>query len=169
MLGWLALRQIDRTPEEYTGERLARLGLGLGIVLGLLGGGWTLFGGSEVPPGYAVLDWADLQPDVNVRDQVVPPSALKLSDDTKNVYVRGYILPGRRHVDVTTFYLCRTSDMCRFATPNTKSTDLIRIELKGDLKIDYTTQQIGVGGRFHAETDYVKGTPYTIDGNYVYH
>ncbi len=174
LLGWLGLRQIDRMPEEYTGERLAKTGLILGAVFGLLGGGWLWFGGSEVPPGYQVLDYADLQPDPNVRDQIVPPGALKLSDDKKNVYVKGYILPGRRQVEVTNFFICRTSDMCRFQSSEKKSSDLIRIELKGDLKIDYTMQQIGIGGLFHAETDFVHGTsktpqtPYTIEGNYIY-
>ena len=63
--GLKALGQIDRLPEEYTGRRLAKIGIGLGAGLGILLSGWLIFGGSEVPTATRCSNWADLEPDPN--------------------------------------------------------------------------------------------------------
>jgi len=165
--GFRALGQIRRLPEEYTGQPLAQIGRGLGIGLGILLSGWLIFVGSEVPHGYQVLEWADLTPDSNGK---IPETAAKLADPNKWIYVRGYILPGRKTLQLTEFSICSTSDQCRFTYKANRPTDLIHIELMGDKTINYTTRQIGVGGRFHVDENYMSnGTqPYRLEGNYVY-
>ena len=60
--GWKALGQIDRMPEEYTGQPLAKTGIGLGAGLGILLSGWLIFGGSEVPHGYQEIELPILSP-----------------------------------------------------------------------------------------------------------
>ncbi len=166
--GLKALGQIQRAPEEYSGQRLARLGIRLAVVLGISLSGWLTFGGSEVPHGYQVLDYADLEPDPNKKEERVPASALALSDNKTKVYARGYIVPGRRQLRLTEFSICRTSDQCRFANKSNRPTDSIHIELTGDRTIDYTSHQIGVGGIFHVDLDSPHGTPYSIIADYVY-
>lgn len=162
--GLKALGQIERLPEEYTGQRLAKIGIGLGAGLGLLLSGWLIFGSREVPHGYQVLDYAALEPNTNER---VSSAAQELSDKKTKVYVRGYILPGRRQLRLTEFSICRTSDQCKYVMKQAyRATDLIRIELTGDRTIDYTTHQIGIGGIFRADKD--SPTPYSIQGDYVY-
>src|SRR5271165_4421329 len=47
--GWEALGQIKRAPEDYSGEGLAKVGIGLGAGLGILLSGWLIFGNNEVP------------------------------------------------------------------------------------------------------------------------
>ena len=103
-------------PEEYTGRWLAKIGIGAGAGLGILLSGWLLFFGNEVPHGYQVLDWSDLEPDPNDKHEAVPATADKLDDPNKKIkiYVRGYILPGRRQMQLKEFSVCRTSDQCRF-------------------------------------------------------
>ncbi len=166
--GLKALKQIERLPEVYTGQRLAQVGIGLGAVLGILLSGWLVFFGGGVPHGYQELNWADLEPDPNKKNEPVPSSALELSDKKTKVYVRGYILPGRRQVRLTGFSICRTSDQCRFANKvGYRPTDLIRIELTGDRTIDYTTHEISVGGIFHVDLDSLNGTPYSIQADYL--
>ena len=101
--GLKALGQIDRLPEVYTGRRLAEIGIGLGAGLGILLSGWLIFGGGEVPHGYQELNWADLEPDPNKKNERIPETAYDLANsaDTSKkikVYVRGYILPGRRQL-----------------------------------------------------------------------
>jgi hypothetical protein len=163
-----ALDQIERLPEEYTGQRLAKIGIGLGAGLGILLSGWLIFSDNEVHPGYQRLNWADLEPDPNKKTELIPPSALELSDKKTKVYVRGYILPGRRVVQLSDFFICRTSDQCRFSSQmGYRPTDLIRIKLTGDLTIDYTTHEVGVGGIFQAD-DKNPHSPYCIEGYYVY-
>jgi hypothetical protein len=166
--GLKALGQIRRVPEEYSGQRLAKVGIGLGAGLGILLSGWLIFGGSEVPHGYQELNWADLEPDPNKKNEVVPSSALELSDKKTKVYVRGYMLPGRRQLRLTEFSIVRTSDQCRFAIKANRPVDLIHIELTGDRTIDYTTHEIGVGGVFHVDLErpFPHGTPYSITGDY---
>ncbi len=167
--GRKALRQIQRLPEEYTGRRLAKIGIGLGAGLGIALSGWLIFGASEVPHGYKLLDWADLEPDPNNKHELVPSAALELGDPNKKtkVYVRGYIVPGRRQTRLTEFSICRTSDQCRFALKQGyRPTDLIHIVLTGDRTINYTTYQIGVGGFFLADKD--APTPYSIQADYLY-
>ena len=167
--GLKALGQIERLPEEYTGQRLAQIGIGLGAGLGILLSGWLIFFGNEVPHGYQVLDYADLEPDPNKKNERVPSSALELSDKKTKVYVRGYMLPGKRQMRLTEFSICRTSDRCRFANKTGyRPTDLIRIELTGDRTIDYTTRQIGVGGIFHVDLESLSGTPYSIQADYLH-
>jgi len=168
--GLKALGQIDRLPEEYTGRWLAKMGIGLGAGLGIVLSGWLLFFGSEVPHGYQVLDWADLEPDAS-KHEAVPPAAMALGDPDKKikVYVRGYIVPGRRQVQLTEFSICRTSDQCRFVNKlGYRPTDLIHIELTGDRTIDYTTHQVGLGGVFRVDPECPNGTPYHIKADYIY-
>ena len=162
--GVKALAQIERVPEEYTGRRLAQAGIGLGAAFGILLGGWLIFVASEVPHGYQVLDWADLEPDPKNQHEIVPSSAFELND--KKVYVRGYILPGRQQLRLKEFSICRTSDQCRFATKTNRPIDLIHIELMGDRTIDFTTHQIGIGGIFHVDDKPLNGKFYGIKGDY---
>ena len=167
--GMKALGHIERVPEEYSGRRLAQVGIGLGAGLGILLSGWLIFFGSIVPHGYQVLNWADLEP--NDKHEIVPPTALELADPEKKikVYVSGYMLPSRQQTGLTEFSICRTSDQCRFASQlGYRPTDLIHIELTGDLTMDYTTHEIGVGGLFHVDLGSLKGTPYSVKGDYVY-
>lgn len=165
--GVKALGQIDRLPEEYTGRRLAQVGMGLGAGLGIVLAGWLIFVGNEVPHGYQVLEYADLEPDPKIKNEVISKAAEELSDKKTKVYVRGYIVPGRRQLGLKEFSICRTSDQCRFANKQGyRPSDLIRIELTGDRTLDYTTHQIGVGGIFHADRD--SPTPYSIQGDYLY-
>lgn len=166
--GWKALGQVQRAPEEYSGQWLARFGIRLGVVLGITLSGWLAFGGSEVPHGYKVLDYADLEPNPENKQEPIPAAALELSDKKTKIYARGYILPGRQQVRLKEFRICRTSDQCRFANKTNRPTDLIHVELAGDRTIDYTSHQIGVGGIFHVDPESGKGTPYTIIADYVY-
>ena len=161
--------QIERVPEEYTGQWLAKIGIGLGVGLGIVLGAWLLFFRSEVPHGYQVLDWSDLEPDPNNKTEPIPATALALSDKKTKVYVRGYIIPGRRQVQLTQFSICRTSDQCRFAnTMGYRPTDLVYMELTGDRTIDYTAHQIGLGGIFRVDPQFSNGTPYHIQVHYIY-
>ncbi len=166
--GLKALGQIERAPEEYTGRRLAKVGIGLGAGLGILLSGWLYFVGNEVPHGYQVLDWASLEPDPKNKSEMVPSKALELSDKKTKVYVRGYMLPGRRQLQLKEFSICRTSDQCSFAQKTNRPVDLIHIELTGDRTINYTTHQIGIGGIFRVDIPPLSGTPYSIQADYLY-
>jgi hypothetical protein len=165
-LGRRALKEIARTPEEFTGENLAWIGIGLATVFTLLGGGWLLSARArEVPFGYQKVDYAELQPDPAAGDQVVPATASDLND--KKVFIKGYIVPGRQQVGLRRFRLCPTNGVCTFCIPNPKPTEIIQVTLSGDLTTDYTTQLIGIGGRFHVDPDDPHHLPYSMDADCV--
>jgi hypothetical protein len=168
-LGYRAIKAIDRTPEEYTGKEMAQAGIVLGV-FSLLAGSVTLaIFRSEVPSGYEVIDYSDLEPNAGKVGDMIPEKAYKMSDDKTRVYIKGYILPGRRQAGLKEFSICRTADMCRFGVPSTKKRELIRVKLTGDLTIDYTTEIVGVGGVFHVEPYDPNGMPFSIEADYLYH
>ena len=109
------------------------------------------------------MDYTELQPDLSVADQKVPPAIMDL--DGKKVYIKGYMIPARQQVRLRKFLLCPTNGVCTFHFPNPKPTEIIRIELCGDLATDYTTQLLGVGGKFHVDPDDPHGMPYTMDAD----
>jgi hypothetical protein len=173
--GRKALRQIQRMPEEYTGRQLAQAGIWLGAGLGIGFGGWLLLGGNEVPHGYRVLDYAELEPDPNIKGQTTSNAAQELSNNKTKVYVRGYMLPPQRGqwTGLTKFSICRNSDMCKFQSmggmTSARPEDQIHIELTGDRTINYTSSQIGIGGVFSIDNDQQPQPYYVIKGDYIYH
>ncbi len=161
-LGWRALKRIARTPEEFTGVELAWTGIGLSAFFLLAGSGWLLFRrASEVPYGYQRIEYAELQPDQTVEGQVVPPGTKDL--DGKKVFIKGYMYPGRQQVHLRWFLLCPTNGVCTFCLPNPRPTELIDATLTGDLETQYTTQLIGIGGKFHVDPDDPHKRPYKMD------
>ncbi len=169
--GRKAILQIRRMPDEYTGERVAEVGIWLGAVLGIGFSGWLLLGGHEVPHGYRVLDYADLEPDPNVKGATAPNAALELSKNRTKVYLRGYIIPPPRGQSsgLTKFSICQSSHMCQFAMNLARPEDQIHIELTGDRTLNYTSSQIGVGGIFSVVEDRSPQPYYLIEADYIYH
>jgi hypothetical protein len=169
-LGYRALRQIDRTPEEYTGVLLAKSAMASAAVVGLVVGTWLLLGGNEVPHGYRRLEYAELEPNPNEKGQFIPPLALELSEKKTKVYIRGYMLPPPRGrtSGLTKFSICNSSDQCKFGMNAARPTELIKVELTGDLTMNYVSSQIGVGGIFCADDKPLDGKPYLIKADYIY-
>ena len=89
-------RKSSACRRNTRGRGWPRVGIGLGAGLGILLSGWLIFGGNEVPHGYQVLDYSDLEPDPERQDRDRSAGGQELSDKKTRVYVRGYILPGRR-------------------------------------------------------------------------
>jgi hypothetical protein len=165
--GQRALQQIQRTPEEYTGIQLAKTGIWLGSGLGVIFSGWMLFIKTDVPHGYQVLDYANLEPDLNSKSRV-PNAAQELSNNKTKVYVRGYMLPPPRGqwTGLTKFSICRNSDMCKFGMNAARPEDQIHIELTGDRTMKYTSGEIGIGGYFSVESDQSPQPYYLIKADY---
>jgi hypothetical protein len=164
VLGWRALRRIQRTPEELTGEGLAWGGIGLAALFWMLGCAWLLFArSSEVPYGYVRLSMEDLQPDPNIPVEEVPAAVLKL--DGKKVYIKGYMQPTQPPSGVRRFLLSPTDEKCSYC-PSPTRMQQIQIRLVPGMTTDFATRVIGVGGEFHVkENDFL---PYSIDADYIY-
>ena len=165
VLGRFALGRIRATPEELTGRGLALWGLGLSVGFWVLGYGWlTLKRVSEVPPGYEQVHYEDLQPGPGER---IPPKAYELQQKEKGVFIKGYMQAGRQQARLKTFILCPSIAGCPFCTPKPKPTEMIRVELEGDLEADYTVHEVGVAGRLRVDPGAPDGVPYRLDANYL--
>lgn len=155
-----AWRRISRAPEELCGLGLAKAGLGLS--LGLWAAGWLVyyfFVRSDVPQGYTLITFEQLQPDPSKPGQLVAPLAVELEENETRVFIRGYIYPGRQATGIKKFVLVPTIGHCAFCRTQLRSTEMIRVELTGDLATHYKSTLVGVGGKLDVDPA-AAATPY---------
>jgi len=166
VFGRVAVLQIRERPTELAGRSLAWTGAILSAVFWVAGYGWLTFEEvREAPWGYIELKYEDLQPSPNNPGEKVPPSVYQYDEDGTKVYIRGYMQEGRQWTGLTRFYLCPEIANCPFCTPDPKRTEIILVELQGDMKTDYTTHSVGVGGRLRVDPDMPGGLPYKIEAD----
>jgi hypothetical protein len=166
VLGRVAVLQIRVRPTELAGRSLAWTGAILSAVFWVGGYGWLTFEQvREAPWGYTELKYEDLQPDPKNPGEKVPPAVYKYDEDGTKVYIRGYMQEGRQWMGLTSFYLCPEVANCPYCIPKPKRTEIIVVELQGDMKTDYTTHPIGVGGRLRVDPDMPGGLPYKIEAD----
>lgn len=171
VLGILALRQITAAPGEMTGRGFAVSGIVLSSVLWVVGLGYVLFVAiNEVPIGYTLVTFQDLQPDPNNEGELIPAKILELDD--KYVYIKGYMYPGRQNTGIQQFVLVPTRFHCRFCQRDLKSTEMVQVTTVGDLLADFSVHPTGVGGKFHVDRAEAArplgGLPYRIEADYLY-
>jgi hypothetical protein len=168
-LGLVALRRIQKSPLELTGERLALAGIL--IASAFLSAGWmrlAWLAATEVPPGYQRLSFDELQPDPANAGQTVPLTATRL--DGQRVFLKGYVFPGRERHGIKNFVLVRDNLQCCFGG-NPKLTDMVEVKLAGNLAMDFTTNLRRVAGTFHvapgAGIDGLPRVVYHLDADYL--
>jgi hypothetical protein len=149
LISLLALVKVRRNRAELSGEMLARVGLSLSLVFGVIGPGWLGYVyATEVPPGYERISYATLQPDETQPGQVIPPTALGL--EGKKVFIKGYVYPGNRTDGIQEFLLVRDQGDCCFGG-NPKITERILVKLDDPLRLTYAPRLHRLGGVFHVE------------------
>jgi hypothetical protein len=166
LVGWKAMQRINAAPDEWTGRELAMLGMGLSIFCWIVGYGWLIFDtSSEKPAGYEWITYDKLQPDPNMPAEPIPQTALDMQD--KRVYIKGFMKARRQQTGIKEFVLCPSNGECPFCNPDPKPTEMIRVILQGDMQTNFTTHQIGVGGRFQVDQADSSGIPYAIEAVYI--
>ncbi|MBN1908778.1 MAG: DUF4190 domain-containing protein [Pirellulales bacterium] len=167
--GLIARRQIDWAPGVMTGRGLAIAGITCSIVFGIMGVGIKVFSSREIPLGYTTLTFSELQP--NKEEGELLPKGI-FEQEGENVYIRGFMYPGKRTMGIQQFVLVPTQKHCQFCQLDLKSTDMIKVKLVGDLTTDYTTLEIGVGGRLRINRSEagkpLGGWPYELEADYLY-
>lgn len=160
-----ALRRINRSPEEMQGRPLALTGLGLSLVLWAAGTiGLTIRERYLVPAGYKPITFADLQRDKSRPDEMIPREAVEL--DGQRIFIEGYVYPGRQVFNIKQFVMVPTSGLCKFCMTSVEPTQMINVEMVGDMTADYTTSLSGVGGKLKVDSKVTLGrSPYTIEAD----
>jgi hypothetical protein len=169
--GVFALRQIRRSPDAYTGEHFALAGT---LLCGLLWmGGWSRLAyvhATEVPPGYDRISYDDLQIDPAQPDPVSPEQVKEL--DGKKVFIKGYVYQptGGQKSGLKRFILVRDKGQCCFGG-NPKITDMIEVNLEGDLEAEFNMQMRKLAGTFRIEPGQgmhgLAGALYHLDADHL--
>lgn len=147
ILGFVALRNIRKQPEEYTGRGAAIAGIVLAALFWI--GGFGRLGyiqATEVPPGYERIEYSLLQPGPNDSPVSIPPEAKDL--DGKKIFIKGYVYPGLKKQGITEFLLVRDNGTCCFGG-NPKITDRIQVSLADTNGVTYSQGLFKVAGTFH--------------------
>jgi len=170
-LGVLAIRQIHRQPEVYTGIPLAWVGIGLATLMFCGGMSWVVYAYfGAAPPGYLAVSYAELQPDPDNPAQKYPPRAKELQDlcasMNKKIFIKGFMYPGRQTMGMKKFSLNPFNGHCPYCIQQPTPTEIIYVELVGDLTADYTTKCVGVGGKFKLE-EVGGGVVYRLEADYI--
>jgi hypothetical protein len=146
-LGAIALVKIRSHRGEYTGAALAWAGAvlaGLFWVSGIARLSYVY--ATEVPEGYARIDYSLLQPRPGDLPDSIPPEANEL--DGKQVFIKGYVYPGQRQDGITQFLLVRDQGTCCFGG-NPKVTDRILVQLTDASGFSFSSRLFKVAGTFH--------------------
>ena len=147
ILGIVALRNIRKQPEEYTGRGVAVVGIILAALFWI--GGFGRLGylhATEVPPGYERIDYSLLQPGPDDPPISIPPEAKEL--DGKKIFIKGYVYPGMKKEGITEFLLVRDNGTCCFGG-NPKITDRIQVSLADTKGVTYSQGLFKIAGTFH--------------------
>jgi hypothetical protein len=162
VLGWWALKQIDRNPMEMSGRRLALGAMGAACVFWAGGTAWIVYDRNyNIPSGYEFTTFKVLQPDVNRLEMFASEEAKMLAD--RPVFIRGFMAPGKQQAGIKEFVLMDEPNSCKYCQPQPSPSRLIRVKLTGGMKTGYTAREIGVGGKL-----IVHATPTSETGGLVY-
>jgi hypothetical protein len=163
VLGSVALRDIARRPQELTGRPLAIAAMTVST-LALVGGlaYQSMVYATELPPGFARLSYAELQPADGDPADAVPDSALLL--DGRDVLLKGYMYPGKQQQGIVQFLLVRDQGDCCFGG-NPKITDRVLVHLADPGGIEFSPRLKKIAGRFHVRP---VGTD-ALAGGVLYH
>ncbi len=161
--GWLAVKQIDRAPNEWIGRRLAHVGLWLSVGMWLLGSltAFCLYYG-KVPSGYTQITFDTIWSESDGMSRAIPQKVRDMQD--RKVFLEGYMKPRRTLTGIKDFTITPTSGDCPFCPTPTRA-QMIRVVLPGDMSTEYTTHLIGVAGRFQIHEDDPSGIPYSIEAD----
>ena len=146
VVGWAALRRIRSRSPELLGGSVAKTGIVLSILIWGLAGGWLSYTKSvEIPAGYIVVTYDELQADPDEPGERIPDRAKRLLG--KKIYVKGYMYPGRQMDGLKQFVMSRDNGSCTFCMPDPQPTDLLSVEMAGDMRVAYSKDMVHVGGK----------------------
>ncbi|MFM8953109.1 MAG: hypothetical protein ACKOOF_08645 [Planctomycetaceae bacterium] len=163
VLGSVALRDIARRPTELTGRPLAIVAMaacGVALVGGLVY--QSVVYATELPPGFARLSYAHLQPADGDPPDAVPDAARAL--DGRDVLLKGYMYPGKQQQGIVQFLLVRDQGDCCFGG-NPRITDRVLVQLADPAGVEFSPRLKKIAGRFHVRP---VGTD-ALAGGVLYH
>jgi hypothetical protein len=170
------LLQIRRSGGDLGGRRLTLTAFALAVLFSISGATWHGYVyATEVPEGYDRLSFSWLAKQAPYYED----GKLKLADtvldlDGKQVFVKGYIYPGRQTTGITQFVFLKDTGQCCFGG-QPKLSDMILVDMQGEKTVDHDPinnqyRQYSVAGVFRAEPILQDGEVrqlYRLEANHV--
>jgi hypothetical protein len=163
--GLWGLYNILSCPFDYTGRGFALGGIIFSFVLGIGAASWGVYlYYFSVPYGYTAIQFLELRRDEKTNR--LPEHILKLKEEQRKVYIKGYMYPGRQLSGIQNFTLVRTQAHCKYCSPEQNPFDMIIIHCTGDLRAQFRTKTVHVGGTLHVNENFRYGElPYHIEAD----
>lgn len=153
VLGVMAVRQISKNKNEFSGGLIARIGLVLCALCLVSGSAIHAHAyATEVPEGHRRLSFAS---DISLKEFVF--DAEKGTDfhpdvkalDGQKVFLKGYMYPEERMHGIRKFVLCKDSGDCCFGG-QPKLTDMIEVDLpENSPGVNLYSGLVSVAGTLH--------------------
>lgn len=175
-LGVKALKRIRYASEELTGESFARAGIAVAVLMWIAGIYIHHYIQTHsIPSGYKAITFDTLQPNSDQEGEIIPPSAFELEpsdkDPDKRIYISGFIYPGKKSINIKDFILVPSLEHCSFCQKQMKSTEMISVKFTGDLRTDYSSREIRIGGKLRIDREQLLnplgGLPYQLEADYL--
>jgi len=165
LCGIFGLYNILSCPFDYTGRGFALGGIIFSFVLGFAALGWGVYlYYFNIPYGYTAVSLVELRPDEKTNR--LPEHILKLVEEQRKVYIKGYMYPGRQLSGIQNFMLVRTQAHCKFCSPEQNPFDMISIHCTGELRAQFRTKIVSVGGTLYVNENFRYGElPYHIEAD----
>ncbi len=173
ILGFIALKNLRRYPNELTGRVPAVIGTFGCLVLLTGGAAWhTHTYLTEVPDGYTRISYSQLQSKGMYPGTNTPILPEEL--DGKRVFIKGYVHPGVSSMGrIRKFILVPDMGTCCFGGQPKRMTDMIEVTLTKSKGIQYNLRKRKVGGILHVRYQVhkvaggLKGGLYELKADYV--
>ena len=165
LCGIFGLYNVLSCPFDYTGRGFALGGIIFSLLLGFGAVAWGVYlYYFNVPYGYTAVLFLELRPDEKTNR--LPEHIVKLAEEQRKVYIRGYMYPGRQLSGIQNFMLVRTQEHCKFCTPEQNPFDMISIHCTGELRAQFRTKAVHVGGTLYVNENFRYGElPYHIEAD----
>ena len=165
MCGVFGLYNILSCPFDYTGRGFALGGIIFSFLLGIGAAGWGIWHYYfNIPYGYTAVQFLELRPDEKTNR--LPEHVIKLAEEQRKVYIKGYMYPGRQLSGIQNFTLVRTQEHCKFCATQLNPYDMIGIFCLGELRAQFRTKAVHVGGVLYINENSRYGEPaYLIEAD----
>ncbi len=150
VLGWVAIKQIQRSDGGFSGRWMAQLGVALSALLFVGGIGLHVYWfQSELPEGYQRLSFSS---DIAKKGFIIENNQSKFHPDIeelngKQVFLKGYMYPEGQPDGISTFILCRDNGDCCFGG-QPKLTDMIKVRMAKGQTARFGQGMVSVAGTF---------------------
>ncbi len=154
VLSVLCLFRIRRSNGEFSGSRLALIGLALSFVFLISGSVWHSYViATEVPEGCERVDFTR---DISRKGFIFEDGVKQVHPDVdvlngKRIFVKGYMYPTGQTEGITSFVLVKDNQQCCFGG-QPKTNDMILVNIQDEKTVNYWSGLVSVGGVFQSQT-----------------